>query len=328
MRRQAFLLSLLAVLGAARCALAADIDYGTPGRFAVRQLDVTWRDEARHRDLPLRLRLPQGAERCPVVLFSHGLGGSRSGGSEWGEQWASQGFAVIHVQHPGSDEALWKDKPIGERLAGLRSGADARQLLARIRDIKFVVAELARRASAGDPLAARLDLDRLGMSGHSFGAVTTLLLGGQRPRDERLGLALAEPRFRAFLAFSAQAFGSDPVREFDAFARPALLVTGTLDGQPLPGLGASAAQRLVPFEAMPASGNKFLLVVGQADHMFFNGARGQRDIGAAGRPRNRFRCGRAARLQGCEGGLDRLLAGLSARRCGGAAVAEGGCART
>jgi hypothetical protein len=39
----------------------------------------------------------------------------------------------------------------------------------------------------------------------------------------------------------------------------------------------------VPFEAMAAAGNKFLLVVDQADHMFFNGTRGLRDVGAIGR---------------------------------------------
>ncbi|HYD04169.1 MAG TPA: hypothetical protein VEC60_00500, partial [Reyranella sp.] len=65
--------------------------------------------------------------------------------------------------------------------------------------------------------------------------------------------------------------------------RPALLVTGTLDGQSFTGLGVSPAERLLAFEAMPASGNKYLLVVDQADHMFFNGTRGLRDFGSAGR---------------------------------------------
>jgi hypothetical protein len=92
---------------------------------------------------------------------------------------------------------------------------------------------------------------------------------------------LEEKRFQAFLAFSPQAAaGSDPRVQFARFTRPALLVTGTRDGQPFPGLGASAEQRLVPFEAMPDSGNKFELVVQDADHMFFNGTRGVRDIGA------------------------------------------------
>jgi predicted dienelactone hydrolase len=260
----------------------ADLDYAAPGSYAVRLADQMWRDEARQRDIPVRIRLPESRARVPAIVFSHGLGGSLGGGTEWAEHWASRGFAVIHVQHPGSDELIWKDKPAGERMAGLRSGADLRQFMARIADIRFVVGELGRRRSSGDPLIAGLNLDRLGMSGHSFGAVTTLYLGGQRP-PVAVGADLGEPRFAAFLAFSPQASGAEPERQFAAFVRPALLVTGTLDGQPFPGLGASAVQRLVPFEAMAPAGNKFLLVVDRADHMFFNGTRGLRDIGAGGR---------------------------------------------
>jgi dienelactone hydrolase len=283
---RAALQSLVVAVLAATSVLGADPGYASPGPFTVRQVDVGWTDTARQRDLPLRVRLPESNGRLPTILFSHGLGGSRNGGAEWGEQWASHGFAVIHVQHPGSDESIWKDRPPGERMAGLKSGADLRQFLARIADIKFVVAELARRQSVGDPIAARLDLDRLGMSGHSFGAITTFYLGGQRPAaavTDRLIGDLSEPRLVAFLAFSPQAGSDDPVHQFARFARPALLVTGTLDGQPFPGIGASPAQRLVPFEAMAATGNKFMLVVDRADHMFFNGTRGLRDVGAAGR---------------------------------------------
>ena len=115
----------------------------------MRQADRTWRDEARQRDIPVRIRLPQSSAPVPAILFSHGLGGSLGGGTEWAEQWASRGFAVIHVQHPGSDESIWKDKLAGERMAGLRSGADLQQFLARIADIKFVVAELGQAPIVG-----------------------------------------------------------------------------------------------------------------------------------------------------------------------------------
>jgi dienelactone hydrolase len=280
------LLSLVIAVLALAQARGADLDYGARGPFAVREVDESWTDTARQRDLPLRIRLPEAVGRRPTILFSHGLGGSRGGGAEWGEHWASHGFAVIHVQHPGSDESLWKDRPVGERMAGLRSGVNFTQFLARIADIKFAVSELSRRQAAGDALAARVDLDRLGMSGHSFGAVTTLYLGSQRPTAsvaDWLDRDFSEARFAAFLAFSPQAMGSDPAQQFAHFTRPALLITGTLDGQPFPGLGASPAQRLVPFEAMAPTGNKFLLVVAEADHMYFNGTRGLRDVGASGR---------------------------------------------
>lgn len=282
----AAVLALLGLVLLAGGAASADPDYAAPGHFTVRQIDEIWIDDARQRDIPVRIRLPEGGERVPVIVFSHGLGGSRDGGREWGEHWASRGFAVVHVQHAGSDEALWKGRPAGERFSGLRSGATLQQFLARIADIKFVVADLDRRQSAGDPVAMRLDLDRLGMSGHSFGAVTTLFLGGQRPAPgpfDRLAAGLPESRFVAFLAFSPQALGADPGHQFSAFSRPALLITGTLDGRPFPGLGATVEQRVVPFASMPATGSKYFLVIDQADHMFFNGTRGLRDIGIGGR---------------------------------------------
>ena len=287
----AVLLLLIApVLGSAAVA-GADVDYAAPGSSAVRTIDGTWTDAGRQRDLPVRIRLPDTDRPVPVIVFSHGLGGSLGGGLEWSEHWAAHGFAVVHVQHPGSDEDLWKGKPPTERMATLREGASVAQFLACIADIKFAVAELSRRRQAGDPVASRLDLDRLGMSGHSFGAVTALYLGGPRPGAGAAGLpysTLSEPRFRAFLAFSPQAGADDPRQQFADFARPALLVTGTLDGQPFPGIGASAAQRLVPFDAMAAAGNKFLLVLDNADHMYFNGTRGLRDVGAAGRDKVDF----------------------------------------
>jgi dienelactone hydrolase len=275
----------VALLLLATAARAADPGYAAAGPFTVHVLDDTWSDQARQRDLPVRLRLPDAPGRVPVILFSHGLGGSRAGGAEWGAHWASHGFAVIHLQHPGSDEALWRDKPVDERRAGMRDAVSLEQFGARLADVRFVLAELDRRQRAGDRVAARLDLGRLGMSGHSYGAVTALYLGGQRPALGGFAFGtLAEPRFTAFLAFSPQAVpASDPGRQFASFDRPALLVTGTLDGQTAMGLGATPEQRLVPFEAMPASGNKFMLVVDRADHMFFNGTRGLRDLGIVAR---------------------------------------------
>ena len=239
---------------------------------AVEVRDESWTDAARNRAVPVRIRLPDGTGRAPTILFSHGLGGSASGGREWGEHWASQGFAVIHVQHPGSDDSLWRDKPSGERLASLRGGAGLEQFLARTADIRFLVAALGRRPSTGDPVAVRFDLARLGMSGHSFGAITTLYLGGQRPPPgiaDFLAPNLAEPAFKAFLAFSPQVIGADPTHQFSRFTRPALLVTGTQDGSAA--FGVTPEERLIPFEGMPANGNKHLLVVDDANHMFFNG---------------------------------------------------------
>src|ERR1700742_4829219 len=73
---------------------------------AVQVVDQDWNDFARNRVVPVRLRVPTGGGPYPVILFSHGLGGSRAGGELWGDTWAHHGYIVVHMQHPGSDDSL------------------------------------------------------------------------------------------------------------------------------------------------------------------------------------------------------------------------------
>ena len=73
-------------------------------------VDETWIDERRNREVPVKVRWPAEtastlAGGLPVILFSHGLGGTREGGEVWGRAWAAAGFVVVHLQHPGSDLA-------------------------------------------------------------------------------------------------------------------------------------------------------------------------------------------------------------------------------
>src|SRR6478735_4138978 len=82
----------------------------TPQDFAVT-------DDARHREIPVRVYLPEGKTAAPVVLFSHGLGGSRENSPYLGQHWAARGYAVVFMQHAGSDEKVWKTAPAAERMA-------------------------------------------------------------------------------------------------------------------------------------------------------------------------------------------------------------------
>ena len=51
----------------------------SPGVFEVAVTDYDWFDEKRQRQVPVRIYYPQGRGPYPVVVFSHGLGGSREG---------------------------------------------------------------------------------------------------------------------------------------------------------------------------------------------------------------------------------------------------------
>ncbi len=238
-----------------------DARYAAAGPLRASVTDLAWTDAQRSRTLPLRMRLPERASAsrpAPLVLFSHGLGGSLDAGRFWAEHWASHGIAVIHLQHPGSDASVWQGSDSRAQAArAMKTAASLDQFAARVADVKFVLDELARRHAIGDVLARRLDLDRIGMSGHSFGAVTTQALAGQRfpvgRRQAAQAATLTDARLRAFIAFSPSARGDDTAAQFATITRPFFSVTGTEDGKVGLGLGVPATQRLLPFEGPRAT---------------------------------------------------------------------------
>ena len=87
--------------------------------------DQTVRDATRNRDIPIRIYFPPKDKPAPVVLFSHGLGGSRESSKFLGERWAARGYLVVFVQHAGSDELVWKNAPPAERMEALRKAGVA-----------------------------------------------------------------------------------------------------------------------------------------------------------------------------------------------------------
>lgn len=236
--------------------------------------DFEWRDAARSRSLPLRLRLPEPSAGAPLVLYSHGLGGSRDGGDAWGRAWAAGGIAVLHLQHPGSDNAV-----LLEGIGALRRAADWRQLLQRVADARFVLDEIGRLARSAVPPWSELDLRRIGFAGHSFGARTTQALAGER---FGLGPDLGDDRPAAFIAFSPTGTGESSMQRFAAVRRPFLGVTGSHDGDPF-GSFSSGEGRARIFDALPPSddGRRALLWLQDADHMTFAG-NAQRRIAGTG----------------------------------------------
>ena len=112
-----------ALLVAAASATSAQAE--TPAEPAPIVCDAVWHDSARNRDMPLRIRMPAAGARMPVVLFSHGLGGSVAAGTRWAADWNTAGFAVIHLQHPGSDTSVWEALPQPQRIAALKAAVNA-----------------------------------------------------------------------------------------------------------------------------------------------------------------------------------------------------------
>jgi predicted dienelactone hydrolase len=240
-------------------ALPADAGGGTH--------DLTARDEERGRDLPLRVYLPQGNETAPVILFSHGLGGTCKGSVFLGEHWSARGYAAVFVQHPGSDDSVWKNEPVLKRMAAMRQAASGKNFLDRVRDIPAVLKQLdIWNKQSGHPLAGRIDLTRVGMSGHSFGAVTTQAVSGQAV--PLLGQRFTDQRIKAAIAFSPSSpRRGDSVTAFGSVSIPWMLMTGTKDTAPIG--DQTVESRLDVYPHLPASIDKYELVLHNAEHSAF-----------------------------------------------------------
>lgn len=232
----------------------------------VQTVELTVKDAERQRDLPLRIYLPKSRGPAPVVLFSHGLGGNRDGSAYLGKHWAARGFVSVFLQHPGSDDSLWKDLPPARRLAALRQAASLQNFLLRVQDVPAVLGQLAKwNAESGHALDGRLDLTRVGMSGHSFGAQTTQAVAGQATAFGRQRFLDSRIKAAVIMSPSVPKAGSAE-RAFGSVKIPWLLITGTHDTAPIG--GQTVESRRGVFPALPR-GDKYELVLAGAEHSAF-----------------------------------------------------------
>ncbi len=242
-------------------------------------LDV--KDAARDRIIPIRVYFPETNKQSPVILFSHGLGGSRDNNPYLGNHWAKRGYVVVFIQHPGSDESVWKGVPLGQRMMAMKKAASAENSIIRNKDVPAVINALTTWSNdAQSPLHGRLDLKHIGMSGHSFGAVTTQAMAGQSALAGKI--SFTEPRLTAAVMMSPSppAMG-DPAKAFQSITIPCLLMTGTLDDSPIG--NSTVADRLKVFPNL-TNAPAWQIVFDGATHMSFS----ERDLQGRSESGNRY----------------------------------------
>lgn len=290
-RRRSLLAALLAGAAmpwtrarAAEAAASAASGPGAARTEAVRVLDLDWADTARQRPLPVRLYLPGDAaarrEPLPLVVFSHGIGGSRAGYRYLGEHWARHGIAALHLQHVGSDRDVWSGNPF-EVFERLRGAATDDEALARVQDLRFAL-DVALAGDAPvrvDGAAVRFDARRVVAAGHSYGANTAMLASGARVLRGGAPVSLRDARVAAAVLISAppfygQAEAGGSAGVVAGLAVPSLHVTSTGDVIRIPGFFSEPADRIALFEA--AGGNpKWLAVFNEGTHSAFVGRAGE-----------------------------------------------------
>jgi len=252
--------------------------YAQPGVFGVTETYEVWHDEDRGRQIRVKLYKPAIDTPPPVVIFSHGLGGSVEAAPYLGKQLASWGFLAIHMQHPGSDGDVWAGLKGRRAIFGaLKSAAgNPNNAVDRYNDIPFVLDEIERRSTSE---ALHADPNRMALAGHSFGAHTVLALAGRQYitageavsfKDDRLlaGVVLSPPSPSKRITQADYAF------TYGAIDLPLLHVTGTEDANPLDASDA-AENRQIPFSQITKA-KQYLMVFEGADHAVFGGAAGRR----------------------------------------------------
>ncbi len=238
-----------------------------PGAFAVKTLAFDeLRDDARQgRRVPVKVHLPEAGGPCPVVVVSHGGGGHWDANFAQAHHLASHGFAVLCLEHVGSNTARMKaGMKFIENLRAMTR--DSEEVLGRPGDVGFALNRAEEWNRSHPDLKGRLDLGHVGVLGHSFGAYTALAVCGARPAldwltpavppGKGLGPDLSDPRVSACVALSPQGPG-EPFFIEESYAgleRPVLGISGSNDRQQ----GAPPENRRRFFELSPP-GNKILV---------------------------------------------------------------------
>lgn len=227
-----------------------------------------WIDEARDgRKIPYKLYAPKETNgTVPLVIWSHGLGGSRDGAAFLSRFIAGHGYAVLNIQHPGTDLSLWLGKP-GHPWDAIRAVKLTDEVkIARFHDVEHVLTRLKSLAEETD---VDLDLQNIGFSGHSMGAITTQVMAGQKFR----GKSYKSDAFKAFLPYSQMPCRDGSANPYDDMTAPLFMMTGTEDDSPVDGYDYTARQEV--FNEMPETTARYALILKDGDHMVFAGSRGQ-----------------------------------------------------
>jgi predicted dienelactone hydrolase len=163
---------------------ANQLDLRRAGTFRWQKRPFSWLDRSRQRLVPGDLYLPQttSTSPVPVIVISHGVAEDRATYAYLAEHLASYGFAVATVEHVGGDANRFR-----KYFSGLAPAPAATELLQRPRDVSFFLDELQRRAQS-DPSLRQVDVQQVGLVGHSLGGYTVLALAGAQIDFDRVKL--------------------------------------------------------------------------------------------------------------------------------------------
>jgi predicted dienelactone hydrolase len=230
-------------------------------------------DAARDKDLPVTIRIPPKPGPHPLIVFSHGAGGSGDNYVLLLQGWANRGYVVISPTHADSIALMAPEKrrAMKPRDVVVDAVTDVKGWQDRAKDISFVLDSLDDLEKRIPELAGKIDRDHIGVGGHSYGAMTATILAGGKIRTKVGGelKSFADPRVKAAVVMSGQGEGQMGFTEdsWSDMKLPLMVMTGSQDTA---AMGQGPKWRKAPFARSPAGG-KYWVYIDGATHMSFSG---------------------------------------------------------
>ena len=279
---------------------AAEVDFSAlpdlrlPGQINWRKETLNVTNPNRRLSFPADIYLPQGnLTPAPLVVISHGVASDRNSFAYLAQHLVSYGFAVAVLEHPNTSATETE-----QFLSGFAPSADPVGWVNRPLDVKYLLDELEQKSQSDANWRGQMNLQQVGVLGHSLGGYTVLALAGAKPNfaqlrqrcsqiepSQALNLAvllqcratdlplananLQDPRVKAVLAINpvtSTIFGQEGLSQIQV---PLMMVAGTEDyfTPPVP-------EQILPFTWLTTP-NKYLVLTAGGTHFSFLGGEGQ-----------------------------------------------------
>ena len=183
-------------------------DLSQPGAFEVKKKAMSFRiDLPRTKDivsvpydLNFELYEPQGISKpAPLIVITQGFGATPDTYGYIAQQLASYGYAVASIEHRGTNLAERLEYPNTE----LTSWITPSEFISRPLDVTHLLDKL--ELLAKDPAwKNRLDLDRVGVFGYSFGGYSALAIAGAEINFPRLEEECSTEELNPVVSFTFQ----------------------------------------------------------------------------------------------------------------------------
>lgn len=204
-------------------------------------------------------------KKAPLIFFSHGnMLGERFTNSFQTIELASQGYVVVALEHPGT--ALLSAYPDGTYISfedknpqlsmeyNLQNKASIPTIKQQTKDIEFVTEKIKQlsQEGAGSPFAGKVNLNRLGIIGHSLGGATAV------------NVLYKNQEFKAAINMDGYLYGEERQKALD---QPLMIMNGGLEYEELdtpPEMKQIEEQR-----RSKVLGKGYILDIEQAGHLSF-----------------------------------------------------------